>query len=199
MRGLDLLQHRRLNAFGEDVAGQQQHGQAIDRRHCSARQHVGRAWPDRGGAGEGLQPVLRLGIGDGGQHLGLLVARLMEAQQMRKLLQGLAQPGHIAVAENTPCAGEKGLLQSVAFGVLVHQVQHQRLRRCEPFRVHPLAPLSLSAGCARVPYPCPQSANADPARSSCLSPTRSPGHRCWPTTGPSQPRSSDSRSCSRAR
>src|SRR5215217_6962922 len=55
---LQLLQHGVRAARGEDVAGQQQHGDAVDRGKGRAGDHVGRARTDGGGAGEGLQTIL---------------------------------------------------------------------------------------------------------------------------------------------
>jgi hypothetical protein len=43
---LDLLQHRIGPAIGEDIAGQQQHRQAVDMRQRGRRHHVGGAGPD---------------------------------------------------------------------------------------------------------------------------------------------------------
>src|SRR3712207_8397197 len=47
----------RSRAGGEDVAGQQQHGQPVDRGEGRAGQHVGRAGTDGGGARVRRQPV----------------------------------------------------------------------------------------------------------------------------------------------
>ena len=48
---LELLQDRIHRSPGKDIAGQQQDGQAIDRRQRRAGDHVGSAWSDRAGAG----------------------------------------------------------------------------------------------------------------------------------------------------
>jgi hypothetical protein len=52
-RVLQLLQHRALPAGGVGVAGQQQHGQPVDRRQPGRGDQVQRARTDRRGDGEG--------------------------------------------------------------------------------------------------------------------------------------------------
>ena len=131
MLAFDLLQNGRLNALGENIAGQDEHRYAINRRHRRARDHVGRAGSDRGGAGKSRQAVLVLGIGDRGEHLRLLVAALVIAELGRVLLQGLANAGDVAVAEDAPHAGEEAVLVAVAGDVLIGEVFDQRLRHGE--------------------------------------------------------------------
>ncbi len=62
MLGFELLQHRGHVAPGEDVAGQEQHRQAVDGGRGRAGDHVGGAGADGRGAREGAQPVVVLGI-----------------------------------------------------------------------------------------------------------------------------------------
>jgi len=116
---LKLLQHGGRRALGEDVAGQQQHGDAVDRRRRRAGDHVGRAGADGRSADEGLQAIFHLGVGDGGVDHCLLVARLVVAEGPRCLLQRLADAGDVAVAEDAPTAGEEGVFDAVAFNILV--------------------------------------------------------------------------------
>ena len=71
---LQLLQHRAADPGGEDVAGQQQHREPVDRGQRRAGEHVGRRRADRRGAGHGRQPVERAGVPDGRVHHRLLVA-----------------------------------------------------------------------------------------------------------------------------
>ena len=70
---LDLLQHRIGDAIGEDVAGQQQHRQAVDMGQRRGRHHVDRARADRGGRRHEAAAEIRLGIGDRGMRHRLLV------------------------------------------------------------------------------------------------------------------------------
>ena len=71
---LQLLQHGAGDAGGEDVAGQQQHRDAVDGGQRRAGEHVGGAGADRRGARQGLQAVAHAGVADGGVHHALLVA-----------------------------------------------------------------------------------------------------------------------------
>jgi len=123
-----LLEHGGLEAPGEDVAGQQQHRDAVDGGGRRAGDHVGRAGADRRRAGEGLQAVLHLGVGHGNVHHRLLVAGLVVAEGVRVLLQGLPDAGHVAVAEDAPRPGEEGGFHPVTLDNLVLQERDQRLR-----------------------------------------------------------------------
>ena len=141
-----LLQHGRLDALGEDIAGQQQHRDAIDGGDGGAGDHVGGAGPDGRGAGEGGQAVAVLGVGDRRQDLGLLVAALVIAQLGRVLLEGLAEAGDIAVAEDAPGAGEEGVFAAIAGDVLGGQVADEGLRHGEAGggRCHAAASFQIS-------------------------------------------------------
>jgi hypothetical protein len=129
--GLELLENGADVPTGEDVAGQQQHRQTVDGRGGRAGEHVGGAGPDRGGAGERLEAVLHPGVRDRHVDLGLLVARLVVAE-LGCLLQRLANPGHVAVAEDAPAAGKERLLDPVALDALALQERDQRLGRRQP-------------------------------------------------------------------
>ena len=100
LRRLELLQHGRRRAIGEDVAGQQQHRQAIDRRAGGAGHHVGRAGADRRGARQRAQPIRHLRERGRGVHHRLFVPALVVAQPPAELIEGLANPGDVAMAED---------------------------------------------------------------------------------------------------
>ncbi len=65
-------------------------------------------------------------------HHSLLVARLVITEIVRPLVERLPDPGDIAVAEDTPAAGEEALLDPIAFDVLAREESHQRLCHREP-------------------------------------------------------------------
>ena len=125
---LELLQHRRGHAIGEDVAGQQQHRQPVDRRARGAGDHVGGARTDRRRAGERPQPVRHLRERRRGVHHRLLVAALVVAQPIAHLIERLADAGDVAVAEDAEDAGKERLPPAVALAELDAQEPHQRLR-----------------------------------------------------------------------
>ena len=74
-----------------------------------------------------MQAILGFGIGDGGVHHRLLVARLIVTEAPGVLLERLADTGDIAMSENPPATGEKGCFNAVALDVLVRQKQDKRL------------------------------------------------------------------------
>ena len=80
---LDLLQHRVGAAAGEDVAGQQQHRQAVHMGQRRGGHHVGRARPDRGGDRHRAAAAQLLGIGDRRMRHGLLVVAALGRQRCR--------------------------------------------------------------------------------------------------------------------
>jgi hypothetical protein len=67
------------------------------------------------------------GVADGGVHHGLFVAALVERHDIGVLHQGLADPGHVAVAEDAPGAGDQPVPHAVPFGVLGGEEPHQGL------------------------------------------------------------------------
>ena len=73
-----------------------------------------------------LQAIFVFGIGHRSVHHGLFVARLVIAK-ISVLVQRLADARDVAVAENAKAAGEKALLDAIAFGVLVFQKLDDRL------------------------------------------------------------------------
>ena len=68
-----------------------------------------------------------LGIRDRRQHLRLLVAALVIAEIGRVLFEGLSDAGDIAVPEDAPHAGEKGVIDAVAGDVLRGEVADEGL------------------------------------------------------------------------
>src|SRR5215211_3554535 len=145
VRSLELLQHGVGGARGEDVAGQEQNGQAVDGRERRPGRHVGGAWSYGGRAGERPEAVLRPGVSGGGVYHRLLVTRLVVGKLARVLQQRLAHPRDVTVAEDAGDTGKETLLHPVAFHVLVRQEPNQRLGHRQPHRAHFSAPPSLSS------------------------------------------------------
>ena len=104
---LELLQHRIRRMRREDVAGKQQHRQPVDRRERRAGDHVRGARPDRRGARERAEPVPHPRVADGRMHHRLLVPRLVVGQELGALMQRLADPRHVAVAEDPEAPAEE--------------------------------------------------------------------------------------------
>ena len=141
VRRLELLQHGRGQAAREDVAGQEEHGQAVDGGGGGSRDHVGGARAHGRRAGEGAQPAPRLGEGDRGVHHGLLVLGLVVGQLLpTQLVQGLAQPRHVPVAEDAEYAVDEAVLHAVALDVLELEELHDRAGGGEPPRLRAHAP-----------------------------------------------------------
>ena len=130
VRRFELLQDGRHIAAGEDIAGQQQHRQAVDGRRGRAGDHVGGAGADRGEAGEGLKAVLDLGIGRGRMDCALLVAYLVVAK-VGVLDQRFAHAGHAAVAKNSKAAGEERRFNAIAFHILILEKPDEGLRHSQ--------------------------------------------------------------------
>ena len=123
-----LLQHRIGRAVGEDVAGKQQHRQAVDVGECCGRHHVGRARADRGRRRHEAAAETRLGEGDRGMRHRLLVVRAVGRQLVADLVERLADAGDIAMAEDRPDAAEDRQLLAVDHGHLPRHEAGQRLR-----------------------------------------------------------------------
>ncbi len=128
VRDLQLLEDRVGDAGGEDVAGQEQDREVVDRGEGGAGDQVGGAGADGGRHRVGGEPVGLTRVADGRVHHGLLVAALVEGHLVAVLDEGLAEPGHVAVAEDAPGRGDQPLPYAVAFGVLGGQEADQRLR-----------------------------------------------------------------------
>jgi hypothetical protein len=65
-------------------------------------------------------------------HHPLLAARLVVGQELRILVQRLADPGHVAVPEDPEAAAEEPVLDAVALDVLGGEEADERLRSGEP-------------------------------------------------------------------
>ncbi len=109
-----LLQHRRNVAPGKDVAGQQQYGDPVDSSQGRAGDHVGRPGPDRRSADQGAQAIAHFGKTGCRVNHGLLIAEQVVGE-IRVLLQGLSDAGHIAVAKNAQASAKKRLLPAVPY------------------------------------------------------------------------------------
>ena len=131
-RVLELLQHRAGDAGGEDVAGQQQHRQAVDGGQRRAGDHVRRARADRRRARVRGEAVALARVAGRGVDHRLLVAREHVGHVVALLEQRLADARDVAVPEDAEAAGDQPLLDPVALGVLVGQEAHQRLGDREP-------------------------------------------------------------------
>ena len=127
-RVLEFLQHGAGRASGEDVAGQQQHGQPADRRERRAGDHVRRARADRRRARQRGQAVLHSRVAGRGVHHRLLVAGVVEGHRLGLLEQRLPDARDVAVTEDAETARDQPLLDAVALGVLDTQEPDQRLR-----------------------------------------------------------------------
>ena len=128
-RVLEFLQHRALVPGGVVVGRQQEHGQAVDRGRGRAGQHVGRTRADGCRARDGGHAVVHLGVTRGRVHHGLLVAGLVVGQVLPVLEKGLAQSGHVPMAEYAEYGGDESTLLAVALAVLHGQILDHRLRR----------------------------------------------------------------------
>ena len=104
-------------AAGEDIAGEQQNGNAIDGRGGGTGEHVGCAGADGSGAGEGAEAKTGFGKGGGGVDHGLFIAAEVVAEA-GVLLERLAQAGDVAVAEDAEAAFDETLFARVAAGKL---------------------------------------------------------------------------------
>ena len=131
-RVLQLLQHRALVPGRVGVAGQQQHRQPVDGGQRRPGDHVQRARSDRGGHGQGGVAPAVLGERGGRVHQGLLVAALDEGHRVAELVQGLAEPGHVAVAEDAQGGGDQPAALAVGDRVLPGQVGHDGLGDGQP-------------------------------------------------------------------
>ena len=134
-RNLELLQDRIRKTRRENIARQEEHGQAIHRSERRTGEHVGRARPDGAGAGERLQAIFVACVPDGRVHHRLLVARHVIREQFGRLEEGLADPSHVAVPEDPPDPREEWLFDAVALDMLRREEPDERLRHREPRHV----------------------------------------------------------------
>ncbi len=124
---LELLEHGLDASRGEAVAGQEQHGQAVDGGVGGPGHEVRGARADGRRAGERAQAAALLGEGRRRVDHGLLVARLVVAHAALGRLEGLAHAGHDAVAEDAEDALEEALPAPVTLDMLVGQPGHDGL------------------------------------------------------------------------
>ena len=133
---LDLLEDRIRKAVGEDVAGEEQHRQAIDVGDRGGGDHVRGAGTDRRRAGHHAPPRVRLRVRDGRVSHGLLVVRPERRDLGLGRVERLAEPRHVAVAEDRPDASEERRLASIDLCPLGAEEPHQRLSHRQPNRGH---------------------------------------------------------------
>ena len=131
---LDLLQDRIGTPIGENVAGQQQHRQAVHMRQRRRGHHVGGARADRRRACHEAAPVRSLREGDRRQRHRLLVMGAMRGQGVARRIERLAEPGHVAVTEDRPHARAERDFVTVDLDELRREPSNQRLRRGESHR-----------------------------------------------------------------
>src|SRR5204862_3756530 len=102
--------------------------EAVDRGERRAGDHVRRARPDRGRAGQRAEPVLHPRVAGRGVHHRLLVPGLVVGEELRALVERLADPGDVAVAEDAEAAAEEPVLDPVALDELVREETDEGLR-----------------------------------------------------------------------
>ena len=83
-------------------------------------------------ARERPEPVAHARVAGRGVHHPLLAARLVVGQELRALVQRLADPGHVAVPEDPEAAAEEPVLDAVALDVLRREEADERLRGGQP-------------------------------------------------------------------
>ena len=124
---LQLLEHGCGAAVGEDIAGQQEDGQAVDGGDGGSGDHVRRAGADGAGARVGAHTLAGFCEGDGGVDHGLFVLGLKKRElRSAEFLEGLAETGDVAVAEDTEDAVDEAMLGAVAADVLLLEKFDQR-------------------------------------------------------------------------
>jgi hypothetical protein len=111
---LELLQHRIGRARNEDVAGEEQHGKAVDVRGGGRGHEVGRARPDRRRARHHAPAEVGFREGDRRVRHRLLVVRAIRRQLRAVAIERFADAGDVAVAEDRPDAREERHLATVA-------------------------------------------------------------------------------------
>ena len=133
---LDLLEHRVGDARMERVAGEQQQRQPVGVRDGGGGDHVHGAGADRRRRGHELAAAHRLGEADRGQRHPLLALAAVGREDVARVVQRLAQAGHVAVAEDAEHARQQRPLLAVDDRALGAEVAHDRLCRGEPDGAH---------------------------------------------------------------
>ncbi len=131
-----LLEDRVGLSARESVSGEKQHRDTIHRGGSRGRDHVERARPDRAGHGADLSTPHLLGVGDGRMRHALLVVPLVIGESMRAVYQRLAEPHHVAVAEDPEHPSHELGVRPVDLQVLVVEKTDERLGHGQPDRVH---------------------------------------------------------------
>ena len=156
LEALHLLQDGIGQARGKDVPGQQQQRQARHMRQRGGGHQVGGAGADAGGHGHHALAEMGLGKGHGRMGHALFAVGAKGGQPVPVGMQGLAQPGHVAMPKDGEHAAAIGLDGGAAvrlhdLGPQGRQVADQRLAdgqshsachglpclRCPPFRTWP--------------------------------------------------------------
>ncbi len=137
-RVLDLLEHGIRGPVGEVVARQEQDRDPVHRGRGRPGDHVQGTRTDRRGTGKGPQPVALLGEGGRDVDLGLLVLGPVERhlQGAAELLEGLAQPGHVAVPEDAPETCDEPVLPTIPLDLLGGTEADDCLSHGQPDSVH---------------------------------------------------------------
>ncbi len=134
VRDFELLEHRVGGAAGEGVAGEEQDRKVVDGREGGAGDEV------RGAGADGRrnrvcgQAIRLTRVANCRMDHGLFVAALVVRHLIGVLDEGLAEPGHVAVAEDAPGRADQPPPGAVPLGELGGQEPHQRLRDREPRR-----------------------------------------------------------------
>ncbi len=121
---LDLLEDRVGEAAGVGVAHQQQQGQPVGHGHAGGGHHVEGPGADGRGRHHDLASAGGFGVTDGGQGHAPLVLAPPGGKGVARLLQGVAQAGHVPVAEDGEHPREEGQLPVVDHRPLRHQPVH---------------------------------------------------------------------------
>src|SRR5690606_13146326 len=133
-----------------------------------AGHHVGGAGAYGRGAGKGLQPVFHLRVARGDVDRRLFVAGL-KVRQVSMLFQGLPDTGDVTVSKDAEDACKEGSFLAVAHDVLVGQILDERLRHCQPDRLH-----TITSHIRIVPCPTSKTSSSSPLE---LSARRYSNHR----------------------
>ena len=137
-RVLDLLENGIRGPVREVVARQEQDRDPVDRGGGRPGDHVEGAGTDRRGTGKGPEPVALLGEGGRDMDLGLLVLGpvVRHLERAAELLEGLAQPGHVAMPEDAPETCDEPVLPTIPLDLLGGTEADDCLSHRQPDSVH---------------------------------------------------------------
>ncbi len=139
---LDLLQHRIGAAIGEDIARQQQDGQAVDVSERGGGDHVGCAGADRRRARHHAPPTRGLGEGDRRVRHRLLIVSAIGRECLARRVERFAQTRDIAVPEDREHPREQRRDLAVDLGLLRREEADSRLGGGEAKGFHGRHPLT---------------------------------------------------------